>query len=364
MKKSPLYIATALVLAGCGGSAETNSANTQNVAAPQATPVSIVEAASFQHSPTTYYVGRMQAIESAQLTPRTSGYLLVKHFEDGATVEKGDILFEVDPTSYQAALDSAMATLNEAQAALELTKLNHSRTENMLSTGGVSQAQLDLSSAELTMAKSRLQSAKANVVVQRDNLDQTKVRAPYGGKLGKSRFSIGDMVGPNFGPLTDIVQVSPMEASFSLKESELSHHQLTGSNQAQVALEVEGEMFENPGRISFVDNKINPTSGTVNIAAEFDNPHGDLTPNQYIRVALSPSEPIDGVKVPHAAIHQDHSAQYVFTIEEGQAVRRNVDVGDRIGQKVFVIAGLDANEPVIVGGLQRIREGAPVVVAE
>lgn len=361
MKKTPLYIITAMVLAGCGGSAEKEvSAQTT----PPATPVTVVEAVAFEHSPTQFYVGRMQAIESANLTPRATGFLLVKHFDDGAFVEKGDVLFEIDPTSYQAALDAANATLKEAQAALALSQLNHQRTENMRNTGGVSEAQLDLSLAELTMAKSRVESAKANVLVQQDNLAQTKVTAPYSGKLGKSAFSIGDMVGPSFGPLIDLVQVSPIEASFSLKENEISQHQLTGEQTAVVSLEIDGNLASEPGQISFVDNKISATSGTISVAAQFANDDAAYTPNQYVRIGLSPQTPLDGVKIPHAAVHQDNQAQYVLTIEEGNATRREVEVSDRLGQNVFITAGLDANESVIVGGLQRIREGSPVVASE
>ncbi|MDF2154601.1 efflux RND transporter periplasmic adaptor subunit [Vibrio sp. CAU 1672] len=359
MKRTPLYVATALLLAGCGGTTETTS-----TAAAPATPVSVVNATAYQHSPVNFYVGRMQAIESAKLTPRTTGYLLTKYFEDGALVEKGDVLFEIDPTSYQAALDAARATLSEANAALALTQLNHERTSNMLTTGGVSQAQFDLSLAELSMAKYRVKSAKANVVVQQDNLEQTKLRAPYSGKLGKSLFSIGDMVGPNFGPLTDIVQIHPIEASFSLKQGELQRHNLQEGTATLVSLEVNGELVPDNGTLSFVDNKIDPQSGTVDIAATFNNQDGHLKANQYIRVGLAPSTAIEGVKVPHSAIHQDHKAQYVLTIEDGHAVRRDVEVADRLGQKVFLTAGLQVGEPVIIGGLQRIREGAPVVAAE
>lgn len=360
MKKTPLYIATALILAGCGGS---NDEQVAGVAA-QATPVSVAEAVEYQHRPTQFFIGRMQAMESANLTPRTTGFLQKKLFDDGSLVEKGDVLFEIDPTSYQAALDAAKATLKEAEAALSLATLNHNRTQNMLNTGGVSQAQLDLSDAELTMARSRLESARANVLVQQDNLDQTQVRAPYSGKLGKSRFSIGDMVGPNFGPLIDLVQVDPIKASFSLKEGDLSQHDLSGENASIVTLEIDGQAETDQGVISFVDNKVSPASGTVSVAAEFLNSDGRYTPNQYVRVGLSPQSPLEGFKLPHAAIHQDSRSQYVFVIDQGIAKRVDVGVSDRIGQDVFVADDLEGHRSVIVGGLQRIREGSPVVAAE
>ncbi|GAM75388.1 RND efflux system [Vibrio ishigakensis] len=360
MKIRPLYLVTALALVGCGNSEETN-------VSPQgmtSTPVSVFEAQAFEHSPTYYFVGRMQAIESAKLTPRTTGHLLKKYFEDGATVEKGAVLFEIDPTSYQAALDAAIAAYEEANAAFELAKLNHQRNQNMLNTGGLSQAQLDLSTAELSMAHSRVSSARANVVVQRDNLEQTKVRAPYDGQLGKSNFSIGDMVGPSFGPLIDLVQTHPIEASFSIKESDLARHNLASDDGDQVSLKLEGEQTAAFGEISFVDNKINPASGTIAVAARFENEDLVYRPNQYIRVGLSPSELYQGVKIPHAAVHQDANAQFVLIVEDGVVARADVEIADRIGQNVFVTAGLEPSVPVIIGGLQRVGEGAQVVISE
>ncbi|WP_028025093.1 efflux RND transporter periplasmic adaptor subunit [Enterovibrio calviensis] len=359
MKKVSLsLVASALLLAGCSAEKENNAS-----AAPAATAVTVAEAVEANHAPVSFYVGRIQAMESAKLTPRTTGYLLSKNFEDGALVEKGDVLFDIDPTSYQAALDAAEALLVEATSALELSTLNHNRSKNMLSTGGLSQAQFDLSLAELTMAQSRVESAKANVTVQQDNLEQTKVRAPYSGRIGKSNFSIGDMVGPSFGALTDIIQVSPIEASFSVNENTLAQYNFEKNSQTPFTLEINGQATGHIGSLSFVDNKVNATSGTIAIAAEFDNAAGELIPNQFVRVGVTSGE-LQGQMIPHKAIHQDVDTHYVMTIVDGVATRKDVDVASRIGQDVFVTEGLESGESVIVGGLQRIRAGAPVVAAE
>ncbi len=363
MKKISLTLITSsILLAGCGGSQKAEEQGAQ--AAAPATPVTVSLAKEMEHSPIQYYVGKMEAVESANLTPRATGFLLEKRYDDGAFVEKGAVLFEIDPTSYQAAFDSAKATLSEAESALSLTQLNHERTTQMFKSGGSSQAQLDVSIAELEMAKSRIVSAKANVRVQQDNLEQTKVRAPYAGQLGKSNFSIGDMVGPNFGPLTDLIMMDPIDASFSIKESELVDYAFNGESVPSVVLEQNGELLDLTGEVSFVDNKVNAASGTVSISASFNNAEAGLLPNQFVRVGLTHAEPLVGVEIPHKAIHQDQLTQYVLTIEEGNAVRRDVQVAERIGQNVFVVNGLTADEPVIVGGLQRIRPGAPVTIAE
>ncbi|WP_087016117.1 efflux RND transporter periplasmic adaptor subunit [Thaumasiovibrio subtropicus] len=330
--------------------------------ASPATPVTVFEAQALDHTPVTFQIGRMEAVESAKLTPRVNGYLKAKFYDDGAMVQQGDVLFEIDPTPYKAAYDAAVATLAEAKAALQITELNHSRNQQMLETGGIAQAQIDLSIAELQMARSRVTSAQANVVVQLDNLEQTKVRAPYGGQLGKSNFSIGDMVGTAMGPLTDIVMLDPINVSFNVRESEITNLNLRNDDAVWVSLEIDNAIHPALGQVTFVDNKVNPTNGTISVSATFENEEAVLIPNQFARVGVS-ADHVNGVRIPHEAIHQDTASQYVMIIEEGVATRRDVTVADRQGQDVVVQEGLAAGEPVIIGGLQRIRAGAPVVAA-
>ncbi len=330
--------------------------------ASSGTPVTVVEAQALSHNPVSFQIGRMEAVESARLTPRVNGYLKAKFFDDGAMVQQGDVIFEIDPTPYKAAYDAAVATLNEAKAALNITELSHGRNHQMLETGGISQAQIDLSVAELQMARSRVISAEANVVVQKDNLEQTRVRAPYAGQLGKANFSIGDMVGTAMGPLTDIVMIDPINVSFSVREGDIAKLDLRGEQAVWVNLEIDNAMHDALGKVTFVDNKVNPANGTISVSATFENAEAALIPNQFARVGISTGD-IDGVRIPQEAIHQDTDAQYVMIIEEGIATRRDVVVADRDGLDVIVKEGLSAGEPVIVGGLQRIRAGVPVVAA-
>lgn len=359
MKKTLLSILIGgLVLTGCGAVEDTVSTPT---AAP-ATAVSVVNATALLHAPVQTYLARIQAIESARLTPRTTGYLEKKYFSDGDLVQKGDILFAIDPTSYRAALQAAQATLSETNAALHVSKLAHQRNLGMLETGGIAQAQIDISTAELAMASSRVLSAEANVEVHQDNLEQTQVRAPYAGQLGKSKFSIGDMVGPNFGPLIDVVMVHPIEASFALKDADLKHFTQNGSDDIKVSMLV--DEHELTGELSFIDNKVHPSSGTVAMAAKFNNQSGELIPNQFVRIGIQNSQPLSGVSIPNKAVHQDQLTQYVLVVEDNVVVRRDVAVKDRIGSEVFVKTGLAAGDQVIIGGLQRVRAGASVKIAE
>jgi membrane fusion protein (multidrug efflux system) len=361
MKKLTLsIIASSLLLVGCGS----NSKEAVVATAAPATAVTVVNAKAIEHSPITHYIGRMQAMESANLVPRSSGHLKAKHFADGAMVNKGDLLFEIDATSYQAAVSAANASVKEASSAFKVAKLNLHRQTEMNKAGGSSQAQLDLAKAELEMAESRVSLARANRQVHQDNLQQTKVIAPYAGQLGKANFSIGDMVGPSFGPLTDLIMINPIEASFSLKESELSQFVLKGENKANVMLKINDSDEIINGELSFVDNKINANSGTITVGAVFDNHNNQLTTNQFVQIGLSDAAPLRGVKIPHVAIHQDQISQFVLTVKDNTVERQDVFVAQRIGQNVFISEGLAADETVIVGGLQRVRPGATVTVVE
>lgn len=361
MKRPLLLAMLILFLTGCVD----NSTESQlNETQPAPTAVTIERAQSHLHAPTTFFNARIQAIESASLTPRTTGFLLRKNFSDGAIVEEGDILFEIDPTTYEAAVQAAEAGLEEAEASLELIKITHDRQESLLNSGGISQANFDRSEADFKAAKSKVQAAKANLIMQSDNLENTKVKAPYSGQIGRSNFSIGDMVGPDFGPLTDIVQVTPIEASFSLNENELTQHKVRAGKGSDYSLKVDGSVLDLKGNISFIDNKVNANSGTVNVAAQFDNSSGTLIPNQFVRVGISPSQPLEGVVIPHKSVFQDKESQYVLTVSQGIATKQEVTIVARIGQEVFISEGLYEDTPVIIGGQQRIMPGSPVTFEE
>lgn len=316
-----------------------------------------VETGFFQ--PSMIITGKLEAQEHANLTPRVTGYLVKQNFADGSSVTKGDVLFEIDPTPYQLALDSATAVLQQAEANLEQAKLNFNRTRDLQGSGGATKANLDDATAQLSVATAGVASAKAGMNKAEDDLSHTKVRAPYSGTIGKARFSQGDMVSPATGALIDIAQLHPLNASFSLGYDDFNKFQIDEAGKVNVSLVKENI----DGQLTFIDNKINATSGTIEIAATFDNADNALRPNQITRIQLTSADKTKGVWIPHTAVIQDLMMQFIYVVnDEGLAERREITVDVREGKNVFISQGLESGEMVITDGLIRVRPNAPVAI--
>lgn len=327
----------------------------------QGPQVDAITAEVTEFSPTLTFIAKMEAQEHTHLTPRVSGQILEQHFADGATVQKGDVLFQIDPVPYQQALAIAKANKLKADAALDRVKLVFDRVSALQGSGGAAQSNLDDATAEYTVAQASVAQANAALEKAQDDLSYTKIRAPYAGQLGKATVSMGDMVSPATGALIDIVMVDPIKATFSIDQTtfnkERSNHQ-----DSDVNFTIEG--MDKTGTLSFIDNKINPSSGTILLSATFDNLDKQLMPNQLVRVQLSDTTPMTGTWIPQAAVQQDLHEQFVFIAVNGQAERRAVEVIERNGKNVFVSEGIDNGDQIITNGLLRVRAGAPVTVSE
>ncbi|WP_394209007.1 efflux RND transporter periplasmic adaptor subunit [Enterovibrio calviensis] len=310
-------------------------------------------------SPTKSYVAKLEAAEHARLMTRISGYLTKQHFNDGAWVNEGDVLFDIDPIPYQQALAIATANLEKAKAALARVELSHKRVVALQNNGGSTQANLDDIIAELTVSRANVEVANAVANKARDDLAYTQIRAPYSGRLGKSNFSKGDMITPASGPITDIVQVHPITATFSVSHEEYLQRKAQQQGAVTFSLNETGQ----EGTLQFVDNKINPASGTIQVAAQFDNDDLSLFPNQVVRVSLKNAASFDGVWIPQASVQQALTEQFVYVVNDGKAERRPVNVLEREGANVFVNDGIHAGEQVITSGLLRVRPDVPVVVS-
>lgn len=313
------------------------------------------------YQPSIVITGKLEAQEHARLIPRVSGYLQQQYYPDGAHVTKGDVLFQIDDTPYKLALRSAIANEQQAAATKQQAHLNHNRTKELVLSGSATAANLDDASATLSIAEAGLAKAKASVANARNDLWHTKIRAPYDGQLGKANFSVGDMVSPNAGPVIDIAQLDPLNASFSLGESDYTRFPIDQSGEVIVSLEEHGKY----GTVSFIDNKVNTSTGTLLASATFPNLDNTLRPNQVVRVLLTREREKKGFWVPQSAVMQDLMMQFVYVIsDKGLAERREVEVLSREGNKVFIQTGVSKGEQIITDGLVRVRPNVPVLVQE
>ncbi len=319
--------------------------------------------------PKTSYVGRLQAINDVAIQARVNGYVLSRDFREGDLVQEGDLLYTIDPSEYQAALERAKADLAGAVARQANALRTYKRGLELVSKGAISQAEMDKFEADKLETDAQIEAAKAQVDSAEVNLAFTTIKAPITGRTGLSAVSVGDLVGPNTGDLTNLVSLDPMEAQFQISESlyisEIARRVNDGideaSSRVDVTLELaDGSMYEEMGAIDYVGNRVDMTTGTLDARARIPNPESILVPGQYVRIVLRQIEKQQALFVPQAAVQSDQQGSFVMVVEQGSVARRGVVLGDRLDDKVIVIKGVRAGESVIVQGLQQVRPGMPV----
>ncbi|MDV7103786.1 efflux RND transporter periplasmic adaptor subunit [Vibrio sp. TH_r3] len=320
------------------------------------------------------YVGRINAVEDVTITAQVSGYLRSRHFVEGQMVEQGQLLFEIEPSSYQAQVASANASVALAQANVKKTTLDYERGKNLLPKGNISQSEYDaLTSAKLG-AEAQLQAAKAELNAAEVNLSYTSIRAPFDGRVSESYVSIGDLVSPSTGTLTNIVSLDPIHASFTVSERQrllMGMEEIDGSgtgaaDKVEVQLIFEnGESYGEMGHIDFIDNRINTTTGTLAMRAQFKNPKEVLLPGQHVKVNIQEKTTVELDTIPRRAVQSDLQGDFVMLLtEDNIAERRNVKLGKQTETGAIIVDGLNSDDRVITKGLQRIRNGVEVRVEQ
>ncbi|ANB99279.1 multidrug efflux RND transporter periplasmic adaptor subunit VmeY [Vibrio parahaemolyticus] len=367
MQKKPLValMAATAILAGCG---EANNAQRER----QAPLVVTQDVTVIDYQPSKSYIGRIEAVEDTNITAQISGYLQARHFEEGQMVEKGQLLYSIEPSSFEAQVASAKAALAQAKASLKKAELDHQRGKNLLPRGSISQSEFDALTATLLGARAELEAANAQLKLAEVNLSYTQIRAPFSGRISDTKVSTGDLVSPSSGVLTTLVSLDPVHTSFSVSERErlaMGMDRIKGdgsaeSNGVEVQLELEnGQFFEHLGQLDFLGNRIDTKTGTIAMRALVPNPEHKLLPGQHIKVNLRDKNTRDVIVVPRRAVQTDLEGDFVMVTTEGSvAERRNVELGPQVEQGIIIREGLEKGEAVITQGLQRVRNGVEVRV--
>ncbi|WP_045423651.1 multidrug efflux RND transporter periplasmic adaptor subunit VmeY [Vibrio jasicida] len=365
MQKKPLValMAATAILAGCG---EANNAQKGS----QAPLVVTQDVTIIDYQPSKSYIGRIEAVEDTNITAQVSGYLEARHFDEGQMVEKGALLYSIEPSSFEAQVASAKAALAQAKAALKKAELDHQRGKNLLPRGSISQSEFDALTATLLGARAELEAANAQLKLAEVNLSYTQIRAPFSGRISDSKVSTGDLLSPSSGILTTLVSLDPVHTSFSVSERErltLGMDRIKGDGSAEssgveVQLELEnGEYFEHLGQLDFLGNRINTQTGTIAMRALVPNPEQKLLPGQHIKVNLRDKNAKDVIVVPRRAVQTDLEGDFVMVTAEGNvAERRNVKLGPQVEQGIIINEGLEQDDTVVTQGLQRVRNGVEV----
>lgn len=318
----------------------------------------------------TEWVGTTTGYVNAQIYPKVQGYLLKQAYRDGSVVAEGELLFQVDPRQFQAALDQALGQLGRAQAALGKSEIDVRRYTPLAKQGAVSQQELDDAIQSRAANAAEVASAQATVENARLNLAWTQVKAPIGGIAAIATAQVGDLVSPQT-LLTSISQVDPMKVTFPISEIEylryakaIREHQATGTSADEPTLSLilaDGSVYPAPGRFFVTGLEVTETTGTINVQGVFPNPENLLRPGQFAKVRAATQRLPGALVIPQRAVRDLQGTNQVAVVgPDGKATFRSVQLGPATGSSYVVTEGLAAGDRVVVEGLQKVREGALV----
>jgi membrane fusion protein, multidrug efflux system len=319
------------------------------------------------------YTGRFVAMATVEVRARVSGFIDSIHFKDGQIVKQGDLLFVIDPRPYKIAVEQAKADLERARAKLEIANLDVQRATPLVSNQTLTQREFDTRRSTQRDAAGGVASLEASLKQAELNFEWTEVRAPISGRISDTRVDAGNLIsGGQSGatPLTVIVSIDPIRFVFDGSEEDfLRYMRLAAAggrpssrdaqNPVSVRLADETD-YKHQGRMDFVDNVLNPKSGTIRGRAIFDNKDGLLTPGYFGRLRLFGGQH-DAILVPDSAIASDQASKIIFTVaDDGTVGTKRVELGPMVEGLRVVRSGLAATDRIVIDGLQRARPGQKV----
>jgi RND family efflux transporter MFP subunit len=317
------------------------------------------------------WVATLDGYINAQIQPQVSGYLVKQSYTEGSFVKKGDVLFEIDPRPFQAALDQTRAQLAQAEAQLGKANLDVERDTPLVQARAIAQSQLDNEIQAQLAASASVDAAKAMVAQAQLNLEFTQVRSLVGGVAGFAQGQIGNLVTPST-LLTSVSQIDPIKAYIALSEQEYLHvaeriNAIASGRESLSAAPIpelilaDGSTYPFKGRFIFTDRQVDPSTGSIRCAAAFPNPTSILRPGQFGRLRVAPDTVKAALLVPQRAVTELQGNYQVAVVDSDNSVDvRSVKVGQRSGTMWIVQSGLKPGENVIVEGMQIVRQGMHV----
>ena len=358
-----LAAAIAAVVSGC----DTRANDTAG--APPPPEVSVAAVLAEQVRQWDDATGRVAAIESVELRPRVSGYVQRVAFEEGAEVAKGDLLFVIDPRPYRAALDQAEANLASARAQSRLAGTQDVRAQALIDAQAISRDEFETRKAATAQAGAAVRAAEAAVAAARLDLQFTEVRAPVAGRAGRALLTTGNLAQADASLLTTVVSQDPVHVYFETDERAFLGYQAqsragtraASENAVRIGLANETG-YPHAGIVDFIDNQIDPATGTVRARAVLPNPDRRFTPGLFARVQLEGASAGPAILIDDKAVITDQDRKYVYVVGEDNTAQRRDIVPGRIVEGLRVIeSGLVAGDRVIVNGAQKVfMPGMPV----
>ena len=364
---SLLLVITIALLVACG-----EDQSSQEHPAPG---VMVTKASTQLVKKTSEFIGRTIAVNDVQLRARVQGYLLERNFREGDNVEVGDVLFKIESDSYEAEVAAAQGNVERAEAEVARTQDDLKRYEKLYKSQNISEQEINKARNDKLQAEANLTSSIANLQRAQTDLDNTVIRAPIKGRIGRSIISVGNLIDPGGEPLARLVELDPIYVAINVSERVLvllkAKQLKLGLKEDQlpnveVQLKLPGnQVYPKIGKLDFVDNVVNPDTATVSVRAIFPNPDELLIPGMFVRALVGTEEKTQALMIPEQAIQEDQAGKFVMIVDSDDIVDvRRVKTGQSDKGRVKIIDGLQDGERVVVEGLQKIRPGMTVTTRE
>src|SRR5215469_7957659 len=339
--------------------------------APPPPPVTIAKPIKKEIIEWDEFTGRTDAVESVDVRPRVSGYIDNITFKAGDRVNKGDLLFVIDPRPYQAALDQAQANLRQAQANQQLQETTFARQDRLRLSGVIAKEDYDTALSNKNQAAAQVLANSAAVETAKLNLNFTQITSPISGRISREQVTVGNLVQADSTLLTNVVSIDPIYAYFNVDERSVLNYQQqvregklpdARSQSVPVHLKLENERdFPHEGVIDFINNQFDPSTGTLQVRGLFPNANAFLTPGAFVRVRVAGTPLHEAILVTDRAIGTDQGTKYVLVIDDQDVVGvKPVVLGPEVEGLRVVRSGLTGDEQVIVNGIANARPGSKV----
>ncbi|MDV5743674.1 efflux RND transporter periplasmic adaptor subunit [Serratia marcescens] len=346
-------VSIAFAVAGCNDSAP-------SATAPPPPAVPVAEVLVRPVTPFVEFSGSLTAVQRVELRPRVAGYIQAVNVPEGRVIEKGHPLFRIDPQPFQAALDAAAARLQEAEATATLAQADFARARTLFNQKVIAREPFDAATAAMNVSKARVNAAKAALTAAQLDMTFTRVTAPIAGRVGRTLITEGNYVASGVTALTTIVSVNPLHVYFDVDErtylqSLAAWRDKTATHEIKVMTALIGDKtYSRPGRVDFIANAAERTTGTVRLRAVIDNPDGRLSPGLFAKIKLETGAPQAKVLIADRSIGTDQSRRYVLVVDKNNKTEyRPVELGPVVDGMRVIERGLQPGERIVVKGLVR-----------
>ncbi|WP_166332985.1 efflux RND transporter periplasmic adaptor subunit [Sphingobacterium chungjuense] len=360
-----IIASSGLFLQSCGSQDKSDKQQKASSQQQQAVPVSTTIVQKEIVSGIKTYPASVVPMQETQMFAEVSGYITKIYVTDGASVSKGQALYEIDHIRYQAAVNEAKANLEIAKSTLDRFNKDLTRYQKLSESDAIAKQTLDYALTDVTNQKAQIQSAQAALTTAETNLQRSVIRAPFSGAVGISQVRAGALVSAGTTLLNTISSINPIAVEFQISEREISEFDAykTGKSSTEITVTLPGgESYTQSGKIAIIDRAVDPTTGTIKVRASFNNTQNALRAGMNLTINVKSTSQVEQVIIPFKAVQDQLGVYNVYVVNDSSmAETRPVELGLKTGTNVVIESGVDAGERIVVDGVFNVRQGAKVV---